>query len=160
MLRIDRSLRDLESLFEPGSLSEADERLITACRIELRKATDFAPTWVTVAVACALGCGTMVGWKRIVITVGEKIGKSHLTYLQGASAEVVAACTIALADSGGMPVSTTHVLASGVAGTMAAAHAGLQYQTLYKIAAAWVLTMPAAMLLSGTFFVIFSRSFA
>ena len=70
-------------------------------RTELRNATDFAPAWVTVAVACALGSGTMVGWKRIVVTVGEKIGKSHLTYLQGASAEVVAACTIGLADFGG-----------------------------------------------------------
>ena len=157
LLRIDRSLQDLKSLFPPGSLSTADEHVITACRVELRKATDYAPVWVIVAVACALGCGTMVGWKRIVVTVGEKIGKSHLTYLQGASAEVVAACTIGIADFGGMPVSTTHVLSSGVAGTMAIAHVGLQYQTLYKIAAAWVLTMPAAMLLSGSFFVVFSR---
>jgi phosphate/sulfate permease len=160
LLRIDRSLQDLKSLFEPGSLSKADEQLITACRTELRTATDFAPTWVTVAVACALGCGTMVGWKRIVVTVGEKIGKSHLTYLQGASAEVVAACTIGLADFGGMPVSTTHVLSSGVAGTMAVARVGLQFHTLYKIATAWVLTMPAAMLLSGTFFVVFSHYLA
>jgi inorganic phosphate transporter, PiT family len=102
----------------------------------------------------------MVGWKRIVVTVGEKIGKSHLTYLQGASAEVVAACTIGLADFGGMPVSTTHVLSSGVAGTMAVARVGLQFHTLYKIATAWVLTMPAAMLLSGTFFVVFSHYLA
>jgi phosphate/sulfate permease len=157
LLRIDRSLQDLALLFEPGPLSTADERLIVACRTELRKATDFAPTWVTVAVACALGCGTMIGWERIVVTVGEKIGKSHLTYLQGASAEVVAACTIGIADLGGMPVSTTHVLSSGVAGTMAMARAGLQYQTLSRIGIAWVLTMPAAMALSGTFFLVFSR---
>ena len=157
LLRIDRSLQELGTLFEPGSLSQADDKVIAACRAELRKATDFAPTWVTVAVACALGCGTMIGWKRIVVTVGEKIGKSHLTYLQGASAEVVAACTIGLADLGGMPVSTTHVLSSGVAGTMWAAHAGLQYQTLRRIAVAWVLTLPAAMCLSGSFFVVFSR---
>jgi PiT family inorganic phosphate transporter len=155
-LRIDRSLQELGLLFEPGSLSSADDRLIAGCRAELRKATDFAPTWVTVAVASALGCGTMIGWKRIVVTVGEKIGKSHLTYLQGASAEIVAACTIGLADIGGMPVSTTHVLSSGVAGTMWAAHSGLQYQTLRRIALAWVLTMPAAMSLSGSLFVLFS----
>ena len=157
LLRIDRSLQELGSLFEPGSLSSADDRLIDACRAELRKATDYAPTWVTVAVASALGCGTMIGWKRIVVTVGEKIGKSHLTYLQGASAEIVAACTIGLADIGGMPVSTTHVLSSGVAGTMWAARSGLQYQTLRRIAVAWVLTMPAAMCLSGSFFVFFSQ---
>jgi phosphate/sulfate permease len=157
LLRIDRSLSDLKVSFEPGILSDADEDLIAACQMSLRKATDFAPTWVIVAVACALGCGTMVGWKRIVVTVGEKIGRSHLNYLQGMAAEVVAAGTIGIADFGGMPVSTTHVLSSGVAGTMAVARSGLQYQTLYKIAAAWVLTMPAAMVLSGAFFLEFNQ---
>ena len=95
----------------------------------------------------------MIGWKRIVVTVGEKIGKSHLTYAQGAAAEMVAMCTIGLADFGGLPVSTTHVLSSGVAGTMAAGHAGLQYQTVRQIAIAWILTMPVSILLSGTLFV-------
>jgi phosphate/sulfate permease len=160
LLRIDHSLQELTLLFETGSLSKADLEFIDSCRAELRRPTEFAPTWVTVAVATALGCGTMVGWKRIVVTVGEKIGKSHLSYLQGASAEVVAACTIGFADVGGLPVSTTHVLSSGVAGTMAAARSGLQFQTVRRIALAWVLTMPAAMCLSGTFFLTFHRLMA
>jgi len=92
----------------------------------LKSTTDFIPPWVKVAVAVALGCGTMIGWKRIVVTVGEKIGKSHLTYAQGASAELVAMATIQVADIYGLPVSTTHVLSSGIAGTMAANRSGLQ----------------------------------
>jgi PiT family inorganic phosphate transporter len=121
------------------------------------KATKFIPTWVKVAVALALGMGTMVGWKRIVVTVGEKIGKEHLTYAQGASAELVAMCTIIAADTYGLPVSTTHVLSSGVAGTMAANRSGLQFSTIRNIAAAWVFTLPAAALLSGTLFWLFRQ---
>jgi PiT family inorganic phosphate transporter len=121
------------------------------------KATKFIPTWVKVAVALALGMGTMVGWKRIVVTVGEKIGKEHLTYAQGASAELVAMCTIFAADWWGLPVSTTHVLSSGVAGTMAANRSGLQISTIRNIAAAWVFTLPAAATLSGTLFWAFSQ---
>jgi len=121
------------------------------------KATKFIPSWVKVAVALALGMGTMVGWKRIVVTVGEKIGKEHLTYAQGATAELVAAATIFLADNFGLPVSTTHVLSSGVAGTMAANKSGLQLSTIRNIAAAWVFTLPAAALLSGLLFVIFRQ---
>lgn len=113
------------------------------------KATKFIPPWVKVAVALALGLGTMVGWKRIVVTVGEKIGKEHLTYAQGGSAELVAMATISLADHFGVPVSTTHVLSSGVAGTMAANRSGLQLSTIRSIAMAWVLTLPVAALLSG-----------
>jgi PiT family inorganic phosphate transporter len=116
------------------------------------KATKFIPDWVKVAVALALGLGTMVGWKRIVVTVGEKIGKEHLTYAQGASAELVAMATIFAADNFGLPVSTTHVLSSGVAGTMAANKSGLQFSTIRNIAAAWVFTLPAAALLSGSLF--------
>ena len=123
------------------------------------KATKFIPTWVKVAVALALGMGTMVGWKRIVVTVGEKIGKEHLTYAQGATAELVAMATIFAADNFGLPVSTTHVLSSGVAGTMAANRSGLQISTIRNIAAAWVFTLPAAALLSGGLFVLF-RQFA
>ncbi len=108
------------------------------------KATKFIPTWVKVAVALALGMGTMVGWKRIVVTVGEKIGKEHLTYAQGATAELVAMGTIFAADNFGLPVSTTHVLSSGIAGTMAANRSGLQMSTIRNIAAAWVFTLPAA----------------
>ncbi len=122
------------------------------------KATKFIPSWVKVAVALALGLGTMVGWKRIVVTVGEKIGKEHLTYAQGATAELVAMGTIFAADNWGLPVSTTHVLSSGVAGTMAANKSGLQLSTIRNIAAAWVFTLPAAALLSGLLFALF-RSF-
>ncbi|UWZ85976.1 inorganic phosphate transporter [Occallatibacter riparius] len=113
------------------------------------KATKYIPDWVKVAVALALGLGTMVGWKRIVVTVGERIGKEHLSYAQGASAELVAAGTIIAATSFGLPVSTTHILASGVAGTMAANGSGLRFKTIRNIAAGWVFTLPAAALLSG-----------
>ena len=122
---------------------------------KLDLATKFIPTWVKVAVAIALGLGTMVGWKRIVVTVGEKIGKTHLTYAQGASAELIAMCTILAADNYGLPVSTTHVLSSGVAGTMMANKSGLQWSTIRNIAAAWVFTLPVAALMSAGLFWIF-----
>jgi PiT family inorganic phosphate transporter len=112
-----------------------------------------------VAVAIALGLGTMIGWRRIVVTVGEKIGKTHLTYAQGGSAELVAMATIFAADSFGLPVSTTHVLSSGVAGTMAANGSGLQWETIRNIILAWVLTLPAAMIISGCLFFIFYHVF-
>jgi PiT family inorganic phosphate transporter len=136
----------------------ADENASLAnYKSKVDKATKFIPTWVKVAVALALGMGTMVGWKRIVVTVGEKIGKEHLTYAQGATAELVAMATIFAADNYGLPVSTTHVLSSGVAGTMAANRSGLQVSTIRNIAAAWVFTLPAAALLSGTLFWAFSH---
>lgn len=121
--------------------------------------TRFIRTWVEVSVALALGLGTMVGWKRIVVTVGEKIGKTHLTYAQGASAEIVAMATIGLADVYGLPVSTTHVLSSGVAGTMAANGSGLQWSTIKNMALAWVMTLPAAMVISGSLYVILRQAF-
>jgi len=114
--------------------------------------TKFIPVWVKVAVAVALGFGTMIGWKRIVVTVGEKIGKSHLTYAQGAAAEMVAMITIGLADQYGLPVSTTHVLSSGVAGSMAANKSGLQMATLRNLLLAWVLTLPVCVFLGAMFF--------
>jgi PiT family inorganic phosphate transporter len=119
---------------------------------DLKTVTSFIPTWVKFAVAIALGLGTTVGWKRIVVTVGEKIGKAHLTYAQGASAELIAAGTIAAADIWGLPVSTTHVLSSGVAGTMAANRSGLQADTLRNVLLAWVLTLPVCVLLGATLF--------
>jgi len=118
----------------------------------LEKTTKFIPVWVKFAVALALGFGTMIGWKRIVVTVGEKIGKSHLTYAQGACAETVAMITIRLADSYGLPVSTTHVLSSGVAGAMAANKSGLQTATLRNLLLAWVLTLPVCVFLGAMFF--------
>jgi PiT family inorganic phosphate transporter len=120
----------------------------------LQNGTRFIPTWVKICVAIALGLGTMVGWKRIVVTVGERIGKTHLTYAQGASAELVAAGTIMAAEFYGLPVSTTHILSSGVAGTMAANGSGLQWSTVRSIAMAWVLTLPAAMALAGSLYFI------
>ncbi len=126
---------------------------------KLDKSTKYIPDWVKVAVALALGLGTMVGWKRIVVTVGERIGKSHLNYAQGAVAGIVTMGTIALADAYGLPVSTTHVVSSGVAGTMAANKSGLQLGTLHRIATTWVLTLPAAAALSGSLYWIF-RHFA
>ncbi|AXJ94457.1 MULTISPECIES: inorganic phosphate transporter [unclassified Sphingomonas] len=115
----------------------------------LEQGTRYIPLWVKVTVAIALGLGTMVGWKRIVVTVGEKIGKTHLTYGMGVSAELMAASTILLADRLGMPVSTTHVLSSGVAGASVGNGAGLQWRTVRNMATAWFLTLPAAMLLAG-----------
>ncbi len=116
---------------------------------QIDNSTRFIPLWVKIAVAIALGLGTMVGWKRIVVTVGEKIGKTHMTYAQGASAETVAMLTIGAADMFGLPVSTTHVLSSGVAGTMVANGGGLQMKTIRNLLMAWVLTLPAAIVLSG-----------
>lgn len=138
-----------------AALPEASTKALTAYKGSLDAGTRFIPTWVKVAVAVALGLGTMVGWKRIVVTVGEKIGKSHLTYAQGASAELVAMGTIAGADMLGLPVSTTHVLSSGVAGTMAANRSGLQMGTIRNLLMAWVLTLPASILLSGGLYLLF-----
>ena len=132
---------------------------LVAFKKQIDDATKFIPLWVKIAVAIALGLGTMVGWKRIVVTVGEKIGKTHLTYAQGASAELVAMLTIGAADAFGLPVSTTHVLSSGVAGTMAANKSGLQMSTIRNLAMAWVLTLPVAIVLSGSLYWLFSHLF-
>jgi PiT family inorganic phosphate transporter len=142
-----------------AELSADDNAKLKTYKGSIDSATKFIPLWVKIVVAIALGLGTMIGWKRIVVTVGEKIGKTHLTYAQGASAELVAMCTIGAADGFGLPVSTTHVLSSGVAGTMAANGSGLQMSTLRNLALAWVLTLPVAMLLSGSLFWIFRQLF-
>jgi PiT family inorganic phosphate transporter len=133
-------------------LSGDDAGTLMPYKTALDKTTKFIPVWVKFAVAIALGFGTMIGWKRIVVTVGEKIGKSHLTYAQGASAETVAMITIGLADTYGLPVSTTHVLSSGVAGSMAANKSGLQMGTLRNLLLAWVLTLPVCVFLGAGFF--------
>ena len=126
---------------------------------ELDSSIKFIPTWVKISVAIALGLGTMVGWKRIVVTVGEKIGKQHMTYAQGASAELTAMATIFAADNFGLPVSTTHVLSSGVAGTMMANGSGLQMATIRNMVLAWVLTLPVAIALSGALYFVFRHVF-
>ena len=145
-------MKDKES-----DLSGDEVKTLNAYKLSLDAATKFIPTWVKIAVAVALGLGTMVGWKRIVVTVGEKIGKTHLTYAQGACAEITAAATIAAADVYGLPVSTTHVLSSGIAGAMAANGSGLQLATVRNIALAWVLTLPAAMAISASLYWLFTR---
>jgi PiT family inorganic phosphate transporter len=134
------------------NISAADAAVLAKYKKQIDHATKFIPTWVKVAVALALGLGTMIGWKRIVVTVGEKIGKDHLTYGQGAAAEITAMATIGAADYFGLPVSTTHVLSSGVAGTMAANGTGLQWGTVRNLLMAWVLTLPVSIMLSGTLF--------
>ena len=147
-------------LFDKGgrpAFSDNDKDVLKNYHKHIDAATKFIPTWVKIAVAIALGLGTMVGWKRIVVTVGEKIGKDHLTYAQGASAELTAMVTIGAADAFGLPVSTTHVLSSGVAGTMAANKSGLQWGTVRNMLMAWVLTLPVSITLSGTLFWLFSQ---
>ncbi|MBV9386706.1 MAG: inorganic phosphate transporter [Chroococcidiopsidaceae cyanobacterium CP_BM_ER_R8_30] len=129
-----------------------EKKALASYQASLDKETKYIPNFVKIVVAFALGIGTMIGWKRIVVTVGEKIGKEHLSYGQGASAELVAMATIEAADQFGLPVSTTHVLSSGVAGTMAASGSGLQMETLRNIALSWVLTLPATTLLGAAFF--------
>jgi PiT family inorganic phosphate transporter len=158
MYLVSESLRLMQKTHQPD-IAAADGAILLNYKKHIDHATRFIPLWVKVAVAMALGLGTMVGWKRIVITVGEKIGKSHLTYAQGAVAEITAMATIGAADGFGLPVSTTHVLSSGIAGTMAANHSGIQWSTVRNLALAWVLTLPIAMALSGSLFWIFRKTF-
>ncbi|OTG72529.1 anion permease [Acinetobacter sp. ANC 4218] len=136
-------------------MSKDQSKLVKEYRKNLDSFLQYIPTWVKVAVALALGLGTMVGWKRIVVTVGERIGKNHMTYGQGMSAELVAMTTIAAADGFGMPVSTTHVLNSAVAGTMVANKSGLNLQMVRTILSAWVFTLPATICLSGGLYWLF-----
>jgi PiT family inorganic phosphate transporter len=144
---VSESLAKLDNQFSP------DERLrLTDYRDRLSALVNFIPKWVKVMVAFTLGLGTMIGWKRIVITVGEKIGKEHLSYAQGAAAELMAMGTIIAADQFGVPVSTTHVLSSGVAGAMAANASGLQMQTVRSVLMAWILTLPVCVLLGASLF--------
>jgi PiT family inorganic phosphate transporter len=158
MYLISEALRLMKKSGKPA-ISSPDAAVLANYKKHVDYSTRFIPLWVKVAVAMALGLGTMVGWKRIVITVGEKIGKSHLTYAQGAVAEITAMATIGAADGFGLPVSTTHVLSSGIAGTMAANHSGIQWSTVRNLALAWVLTLPVAMMLSGSLFWLFRRVF-
>jgi PiT family inorganic phosphate transporter len=146
---------------ESVSMSAADRETLTKLATKeekgIRRATDFAPFWVILLISLSLGLGTMIGWKRIVVTVGEKIGKSHLTYAQGASAELVEAITIGLASGFKLPVSTTHTLSSGIAGSMVASKGikNLQAGTIKNIAIAWILTLPVSMMLSAGLFLLF-----
>jgi PiT family inorganic phosphate transporter len=153
---VSEALRFMDKAHTP-TIGAADAEVLKNYRKHVDKSTKFIPSWVKVAVAIALGLGTMIGWKRIVVTVGEKIGKDHLTYGQGAAAELTAMATIGAADAFGLPVSTTHVLSSGVAGTMAANKSGLQIATVRSLLMAWVLTLPVSILLSGSLFWLFTK---
>ena len=153
---VGEALRLMDKSHQPA-IGPADADVLKNYRRHLDKATKFIPSWVKVAVAIALGLGTMIGWKRIVVTVGEKIGKDHLTYAQGAAAEITAMATIGAADAFGLPVSTTHVLSSGRGRTMAANKTGLQWGTVRNLLMAWVLTLPVSILLSGSLFWLFTR---
>jgi len=148
---VSEALRLMQKSHQP-EITATDWQGLANYKKHVDNATKFIPGWVKVAVAMALGLGTMVGWKRIVVTVGEKIGKDHLTYGQGAAAEITAMATIGAADFLGLPVSTTHVLSSGIAGTMAANHSGLQWATVRNLLMAWVLTLPASIMLAGFLF--------
>jgi len=160
LLVMNRNLAELMKKDE-ARISEADKKTLNDQLKKLTKATDYAPGWVIFMISISLGLGTMIGWKRIVKTIGEKIGKQHLTYAQGASAELVAASTIGLSSFFGWPVSTTHVLSSGIAGSMVASKGikNLQPETVRNILIAWLLTLPIVMTLSGGLFLLF-RSFS
>jgi PiT family inorganic phosphate transporter len=160
MYLVSESLSLLVPKFGPQKYLQvvpSDKPVLANYQEKIDRSTKFIPTWVKVAVALSLGFGTMFGWKRIVITVGEKIGQTHLTYAQGASAELISMLTIFGADRMGLPVSTTHVVSSGVAGAMTANGSGLQFRTIRNIALAWFLTLPTAALLSGGLFWLFSK---
>jgi inorganic phosphate transporter, PiT family len=149
ILKVNSTLKKLE---KDSSLTKDQQKSLKDARESLSGIVEYVAWWVILLVALALGVGTTIGWKRVVVTVGEKIGKTHMTYAQGACAELAAMCMIAYATSSGMPVSTTHVVSSGVAGTMAANKSGLQAKTLRNILMAWVLTLPVTILLSSILF--------
>jgi phosphate/sulfate permease len=157
---LDRNLRSLMKK-EELRISKSDDLLLTSGLEDLRKITDYSPTWVILCISMSLGIGTMIGWKRIVKTIGEKIGKEHLTYAQGASAELVAASTIGLSTYLGLPVSTTHVLSSGIAGSMVANRGikNLQPNTVRNILIAWLLTVPVVITMAGGLFLLFRAIF-
>ncbi|CCP08888.1 Low-affinity inorganic phosphate transporter 1 [Erwinia amylovora MR1] len=135
----------------PGTTSD-DKRFLTKLKDDLLNTVEYAPVWIIVAVALALSLGTMVGWRRVATTIGEKIGKKGMTYAQGMSAQMTAAVSIGVASYTGMPVSTTHVLSSSVAGTMLVDGGGVQGRTIKNILLAWIFTLPISILLSGVLY--------
>jgi len=160
VMLMDRNIKSLIDK-EEVRLSESDKKLVQDELTTMRKLTDYSPRWVIVLISLSLGLGTMIGWKRIVKTVGEKIGKEHLTYAQGASAELVASMTIGLSTNFHWPVSTTHVLSSGIAGSMVASKGvkNLQPDTVRNILIAWFLTLPVVMVMAGSLFLLFRAIF-
>ena len=150
MRRIMLCISDVtEKVSKLPEVSADDQRLLKKLKVDMLNTIEYAPIWIIMAVALALGLGTMIGWRRVATTIGEKIGKKGMTYAQGMSAQMTAAVSIGLASYTGMPVSTTHVLSSSVAGTMLVDGGGLQRKTVTSILMAWVFTLPASNLLSG-----------
>lgn len=157
--QVQAVVKDVRALMlsKTADISAADRAALSAVPKDLNKTTDYAPVWVIATISLSLGIGTMIGWKRIVLTIGEKIGKEHLNYAQGATAEIVAAATIGLSTGFGLPVSTTHVLSSGIAGAMVASNGtkNLNPNTLKAIGMAWVLTLPVCIALGLGLFLLF-----
>jgi len=157
--QVEGIIKDIRAVIKDNSVSleNKDKEVLTAAANELEHVTDFAPVWVIAIISLSLGVGTMIGWKRIVVTIGEKIGNEHLNYAQGATSEIVAASTIGLSTGFGLPVSTTHVLSSGIAGAMVASggKGNLNNGTLKNIALAWILTLPVAIILAFLLFMLF-----
>jgi phosphate/sulfate permease len=161
--RLNLLIKNLKTLLdEPNIINDSKARdSIKSNSKNLGKYTSYVPYWAIILISVALGLGTMIGWKRIVVTIGEKIGKRHMTYAEGATAELIAATTIGLASQYSLPVSTTHVLSSGVAGAMVASKGvkNLQKGTITNIALAWLLTLPVTIILSGLLYLIFRLIF-
>ncbi len=157
--QVETIIKDIKAVEKEHQLklSDQDKQTLASSASELEHVTDFAPIWVIAIISLSLGLGTMIGWKRIVVTIGEKIGNEHLNYAQGASSEIVAASTIGLSTAFGLPVSTTHVLSSGIAGSMVASggKGNLNNNTLKSIAIAWILTLPVAIILAALLFMLF-----
>jgi PiT family inorganic phosphate transporter len=153
---LNRVLTELRTASESKAISESEKKSAKSIHDNLMKSVQYAPWWVRVLSALCLGLGTMVGYKRIVKTLGERLGRQHLSPAQGASAELVAAALITAAGLSGYPVSTTHVVTGGITGTMVGSGAGVQQATLWQIGAAWVLTLPAIVALSAGLFYLFS----
>ncbi|OKS86992.1 inorganic phosphate transporter [Mucilaginibacter polytrichastri] len=157
--QVEGVIKDIRAVVKDENIkiAQQDRATLTSASNELEHVTDFAPIWVIATISLSLGLGTMIGWKRIVVTIGEKIGNEHLNYAQGATSEIVAASTIGLSTAFGLPVSTTHVLSSGIAGAMVASggKGNLNSKTLKNIALAWVLTLPVAIILAILLFMLF-----
>lgn len=157
--QVEGVIKDIKAAVKDNrlKLTDAEKATFNQSATELEHVTDFAPVWVIAIISLSLGLGTMIGWKRIVVTIGEKIGNEHLNYAQGATSEIVAATTIGLSTGFGLPVSTTHVLSSGIAGSMVASggKGNLNNKTLKNIALAWVLTLPVAIVLAFLLFTLF-----
>ena len=160
IMSIDKEIKKLTTPSadeKPIEISKADKATLKESVVKMKEFTDYSPSWVIFMISLSLGLGTMIGWKRIVVTIGEKIGKEHLNYAQGAVSNMVAACTLSISSNYGLPVSTTQILSSGIAGSMAATNGfkNLRMKTIRNIFIAWLLTLPVTILMSGLLFLLF-----